>query len=1567
MPKEKMKIKLLKSILCLTLAFLFVLSAASGAFPTDSVAKAANVYCNVKFSKPAICCDAGDTIDLSKCGVQFSAWSGMVTSGITWTHNGSSVSKFTPSAAGTYVLVAKSGSESKEIYVVAKNASDSEYVLYFNDFYNTDGFRTVEKTSGAFWGISGGVCYIDASASADTYVRILLPQFLDNFGDVKISSRVRLTSVNNGDDKWGSIMYRVQNNDYPFMQTCMRANIGGTSGLEIAERTPDNQWHVPVRGSVSNVNTYYYYDVSVDVKGTKSVVAINGTDIISHNMTPYTTGGIGFGVRGLRYTLDYVKITLDGNDETTISGRSSYTKPALRADIGDVIDLKSCDVQFSADALYTKGNEITWKQNGRVITTFAPTSHGVTTLTATANGVTKNVYVVVRTPGSGEYVLYYNDFSTAPNDFRIVEKSGTTNIYHNAAEGTYVIDASGSDANYGRVLLPSFLDDFGDMHLEARIKDTNPAYDRTWSSIMFRIQNGDYPYMQMCTRYNTAMADGVEIAKRNESNWWDVYSKAQWDYKNTGDYNILKVAAQGNMTRAYINGPEITSLKQTSYSVGAMGFQARGLKSTIDYVKITLGDTSAEEDTNVVCGVAASMPAIGCNAGQKILLNELDVQMVYGAPTVKGSEITWTYNGKVITEFEAPLGISVLKASRNGREMEIWVIGKRTYEHEFVLYYNDFNHPSYADEIRIIEESNGGKAYWEDGKYVLNGSASADSYVRILLPARLAIFGDAEYLSVVKLTNPVDETKWASMMYRVQNGNAPYDQGCLRYNASLSNGVEIAQKTPSGAWNVTQYGSFGGLLKDDYNWWLVNPSAKYTGYAINGQQLLNEYSTPYSNGDWGFQSRGLTLTIDAVKLSFAYNHTKATIYTLPGNYADVRDPETGILLAPSIVTEVKTLKDFNNLTKDSPAVAIVTYKIENGVGKVAFSDGSVTLEQAADLMSGTIIPAFRVNDNASVDSLVAFLKDRDLRDVYVVSDQPAFVKRACDAWYHIRGVQDYTGVSLVATTEDLRTEAVANGSRVMMLTNEYCTKERVTYIQDMFSCVWIVAGEGKTASVEAINKGPYGIVTPDRDVTEACYRDFYATNTIVRRPNVIGHRGVPTMANENSIAGLKTALANGATTVENDIYIATDGVLVVMHDSTIDRTTNGSGYVYDYSSTQLKNYVINQYSQYPTEPIPTLEDFFAYCKGDKTRRLVVEVKTGNSAYAAALKALIDKYQLREQVVVISFGSSQLFDIRALMPGIPVSNLTSAVPLDENDPIVTASNLISRAQEFDSVLSVGYSGLGYNVIRECAYRGLTLYPWTVDSRSVFDNLWISGAGGITTNYCHWASNYIADLRVNENGRVIATNYKYAETDVTNSVEMVVVEDTLGISFSNGVVNVPQKKSGGKASYFFRYKSKTGSGHEYYTVTEIQTVEVEGDGSEVFELVAGSSLELKNGILSNLNPSLNAAQVKEQFVSKVAIIDADGNAIADNDVVPTGATVYLVSDSSKSAVTVLKGDVNGDGVLDSTDYLKIKSYFLGNIALEGVYYSAADCDCDGSVASTDYMQLKSHFLQIYNLFE
>ena len=96
----------------------------------------------------------------------------------------------------------------------------------------------------------------------------------------------------------------------------------------------------------------------------------------------------------------------------------------------------------------------------------------------------------------------------------------------------------------------------------------------------------------------------------------------------------------------------------------------------------------------------------------------------------------------------------------------------------------------------------------------------------------------------------------------------------------------------------------------------------------------------------------------------------------------------------------------------------------------------------------------------------------------------------------------------------------------------------------------------------------------------------------------------------------------------------------------------------------------------------------------------------------------------------------------------------------------------------------------------------------------------------------------------------------------------------------------------------------------------------------------------------------------------ITDKNGNALESNAKVGTGCKV---TDQDGNVYTVIvKGDVDGNGKIDSTDYLNIKQIFIGTSKITGVYLNASDVDKDGEITVTDYLRIKLYFLGEKNLF-
>ncbi len=123
-------------------------------------------------------------------------------------------------------------------------------------------------------------------------------------------------------------------------------------------------------------------------------------------------------------------------------------------------------------------------------------------------------------------------------------------------------------------------------------------------------------------------------------------------------------------------------------------------------------------------------------------------------------------------------------------------------------------------------------------------------------------------------------------------------------------------------------------------------------------------------------------------------------------------------------------------------------------------------------------------------------------------------------------------------------------------------------------------------------------------------------------------------------------------------------------------------------------------------------------------------------------------------------------------------------------------------------------------------------------------------------------------------------------------------------------------------------------------------------------------VSDGIATGFAPNTKVETLASMIANtEYTVTGTEGNVLSDNDVIGTGVVISSVS--GDSVVAVVLGDVDGSGVVDSTDYLRIKSVFLKTYSVEGAYHVAADADFNGEINATDYLQIKAHFLGTYNL--
>ena len=137
---------------------------------------------------------------------------------------------------------------------------------------------------------------------------------------------------------------------------------------------------------------------------------------------------------------------------------------------------------------------------------------------------------------------------------------------------------------------------------------------------------------------------------------------------------------------------------------------------------------------------------------------------------------------------------------------------------------------------------------------------------------------------------------------------------------------------------------------------------------------------------------------------------------------------------------------------------------------------------------------------------------------------------------------------------------------------------------------------------------------------------------------VFAHRGLPVKFAENSLQGFKYAVEHGAEGVEFDVHLTKDKVPVVMHDETLDRTTNGTGYIKDYTLNEIRKFHLEN-----GEPVPLLSELFEILQ-DKDLYINLEFKT-NTIHDVGIEVIVlslaKQYHFVHPIIFSSFNYQTL--------------------------------------------------------------------------------------------------------------------------------------------------------------------------------------------------------------------------------------------------------------------------------------------------------------------------------------
>ena len=229
---------------------------------------------------------------------------------------------------------------------------------------------------------------------------------------------------------------------------------------------------------------------------------------------------------------------------------------------------------------------------------------------------------------------------------------------------------------------------------------------------------------------------------------------------------------------------------------------------------------------------------------------------------------------------------------------------------------------------------------------------------------------------------------------------------------------------------------------------------------------------------------------------------------------------------------------------------------------------------------------------------------------------------------------------------------------------------------------------------------------------------------------VYGHRGFAGIAPENTMASFREALKIGVDGIECDVHLSKDGHIVVCHDPTLDRTTNGTGPIGELDWVQLRALDAGSWfsPEYAGERIHSLAELLELVS-DHSILLNIELKTEKANYAGLERMVVElltRYGMVERSTISSFNFDSLVKIKSLLPDITTAaiykNMDGISDFWDVCATIGVNNLHPRLRE-----------LSRETVAEAHRRGYVVNVWTPDDRSDLERALAIGVDGVITNY------------------------------------------------------------------------------------------------------------------------------------------------------------------------------------------------------------------------------------------
>ena len=229
------------------------------------------------------------------------------------------------------------------------------------------------------------------------------------------------------------------------------------------------------------------------------------------------------------------------------------------------------------------------------------------------------------------------------------------------------------------------------------------------------------------------------------------------------------------------------------------------------------------------------------------------------------------------------------------------------------------------------------------------------------------------------------------------------------------------------------------------------------------------------------------------------------------------------------------------------------------------------------------------------------------------------------------------------------------------------------------------------------------------------------------KTKVWAHRGASAYAPENTLEAFSLAVEQKADGVELDVHLSKDGKLVVAHDETLERVSDGTGYIKDYTLEELKRFTFHKtHPEYESARIPTLEEVYGLLKPTGLE-INVEIKTGILFYPGIEEKLYELERamgMEGRIIYSSFNHYSAMKMKKLDP-------KSRVGLLYSEGFIDIPSYAARLGA-DALHPALYDLQYERYLEDCRKNNLLLHVWTVDEETQIRSLVENGIDAVITN-------------------------------------------------------------------------------------------------------------------------------------------------------------------------------------------------------------------------------------------